>query len=253
MLIIISPAKTQDFNSPPQITQKTKPRFINETIELLKELKKLSVDDIKTLMNVSDKIAELNYRRIQDFDESFKSGKQAIITFKGDVYRPLKVDDYSEDDFHFAQKHLRMLSGFYGLLRPFDMMQAYRLEMKTKLKTSSGKDLYDFWGCKLKEILTKDLSDQGDNILINLASKEYSKALELKNLEVKIITPTFLEKQDGGEPRIVALFAKRARGMMTNFIIKNHLEKPDDLKKFNEGGYQYSDILSEYNKWVFIR
>lgn len=253
MLIILSPAKTQDFESPAQTHLKSEPRFKKQSLELLRELKKYSPADLKKLMSVSENIADLNYRRFQEFDEDFKSGKQAILTFKGDVYRPIQVDRYTEEDFEFAQKHIRILSGFYGLLSPLDTIQPYRLEMKTKLKNSQGKDLYPFWGNELTKTLQIDLKNQGDEVLINLASNEYSKALDLKNFKGKIITPVFLEKRDQGEPRMIALFAKKARGMMTDFVIKNHLKKPEALKKFNTENYRYSEKLSDEKEWVFIR
>lgn len=254
MIAIVSPAKTQDFQSPLQTSAFTQLRFQKESSELIGELRKLKKVDIQVLMSVSEKIAELNFGRYKNYRSTFSpsNARQALLAFKGDVYTDIEVDDYSKEDFQFAQDHLRILSGLYGLIRPLDLMQPYRLEMKIKLVNKKGKDLYAFWGTKITELLREDLADQGDDILVNLASMEYFKVIQSDLLGARIITPVFMEQKKEG-PKIVALFAKRARGMMSNYIVRNRLADPEDLKKFNQAGYRFDSKLSEGDKWVFLR
>jgi len=254
MIAILSPAKTQDFESKPFTRTLTQPRFQQESSVLIAELRKLKRPEIQKLMDVSEKIADLNFGRYKNYQSLYNptNSKQALLAFKGDVYRHIQVDEYSEEDFQFAQQHVRMLSGLYGLLRPLDLMQPYRLEMKIKLANKKEKNLYEFWGTKLTEMLKVDLADQGDEVLINLASMEYSKVIQDDALGARIITPVFMEQKKGG-PKIVAIFAKLARGMMTNFIVRNRLKNPDDLKQFDQDGYQFNSELSEGDRWVFLR
>lgn len=254
MITIISPSKTQDFTSNGQPIKYSQPQFLDQSERLVKELRKKKTPGIRRLMDVSEKIAELNYERYQQFKTPFspEDAKQALFAFKGDVYTSIDTLNYQEKELEFAQNHLRILSGLYGVLRPLDLIQPYRLEMKIKLKNPRGKDLYTFWGSRLSEALNKDFDYQKKRILINLASNEYFKALDKKKLKADIITPVFKEYKNG-KYSIIAIFAKKARGMMTDFIIKNKFEEAEELKTFNQEGYEYSEQLSKDNEWVFIR
>ncbi|KEO75112.1 peroxide stress protein YaaA [Anditalea andensis] len=249
MITLISPAKTLDLNTP-EYTTSTTPVFQKDILELVGIMKKKSASSIKALMGVSDNLAELNEERFKSFEKEFTpdNSKQALLAFKGDVYQQLSVDQYSEKEFEFAQEHVRILSGLYGLLRPLDLIQPYRLEMGIKLENKKGKNLYEFWGSKI----AKALNDTGADTLVNLASQEYFKSIDQKSLQPKIITPNFKEYKDG-KYKIVGIFAKKARGMMTNYIIENKIDLPDKLKIFNEEGYEYSEKLSTEDEYVFIR
>ncbi len=253
MTIIISPAKTQDFSAHNTTNISSEPAFLKESLKLVRELKKHSPKQIASLMSVSDNIAELNYHRFKTFKAPFTpdNAKQSLLAFKGDVYTDIDVDHYTKEDFEFAQQHLRILSGLYGLLKPLDLIQPYRLEMKIKLANPRGKDLYEFWGDRITKALNT-LMDKPNPTLINLASAEYFKAVNTKLLKGKVITPVFKDHKDGAY-KIIAFYAKRARGLMTDFIIKNKIEVPETLKTFQEGGYEYSEPLSSDQEWVFIR
>ena len=254
MLIIISPSKGQDFNKESINTSYSTPSFIKKSDELIKELKKLDSKEISELMNISDNLAELNFTRFKNFDTPFTpdNAKPAILAFKGDVYTGFNLDQYSNTDFQFAQKHLRIISGLYGILKPLDLIQAYRLEMKTKLANKKGKDLYAFWKTILTDRINTDLKENEDKVLVNLASNEYSKALDFKKLDIKVITPIFKEKKENGF-KIVAIFAKKARGKMSNFIIKNKIKTLDELKTFDSNGYLFNPDLSTETNFVFTR
>ncbi len=245
MIIILSPSKTLDFETTPQTKKHTKPEFIEKTKELVEEMKKLSTKEIMNMMSVSEKIAELNYDRYQNFQFPFttKNAKQAILAFKGDVYRDIEIDNYTEEDFEFAQEHVRTLSGLYGLLKPLDLIQPYRLEMKYKT---------DFWKDKITPVLNKHLKKEGSGILLNLASNEYSKPIQKKELEAKIITPHFKEKR-GDKYKTIAIYSKLARGTMTNWIVKNRIENPEEIKNFKVDKYKFMTSLSKENDWVFAR
>lgn len=253
MTIIISPAKTQDFSAHTTTNIFSEPAFLNESLKLVKALKKQSPQQIASLMSVSDKIAELNYDRFKKFKTPFTpdNAKQALLAFKGEVYTDIDVDNYTKEDFEFAQQHLRILSGLYGLLKPLDLIQPYRLEMKIKLSNPRGKDLYEFWGDRITKELNTIL-DKPNPMLVNLASVEYFKAINMKLFKGKIITPIFKDHKNG-EYKIIAFYAKRARGMMTDFIIKNKIKNPETLKTFQSAGYEYSEPLSNDQEWVFIR
>lgn len=253
MTIIISPAKTQDFSAHNTTHIFSEPVFLNESLKLVKALKKQSPQEIASLMSVSDKIAELNYDRFKNFKTPFTpdNAKQALLAFKGDVYTDIDIDNYSQEDFEFAQQHLRIISGLYGLLKPLDLIQPYRLEMKIKLGNPRGKDLYEFWGDRITKELNR-LMDKPNPTLVNLASTEYFKAVNPKLLKGKIITPVFKDHKDGAY-KIIAFYAKRARGMMTDFIIKNRIDNVEKIKTFQEAGYEYSEPLSTAQEWVFIR
>ena len=257
MLTILSPSKTQDFSNGKQANAQhitTQPVLLKESEILIKELKKKSINGIARLMGVSENIATLNYNRYQDFSLPFTidNAGQALLAFKGDVYTDIATDQYTEEDFAFAQQHLCILSGLYGLLKPMDLIQPYRLEMKTPLKNRRGKDLYRFWGDRLTVQLNALIEKQNNKVLINLASGEYFKALNTKKLKADIITPVFKENKDGVY-KIIAIYAKRARGMMANYIIRNRIDEPEAIKAFAEAGYAYSEPHSKGNQWVFIR
>lgn len=254
MLITLSPSKGQDFDAPPLSKKHSKPLDLKDSELLIKELKKIKTDELKALMAVSDNIASLNVERYKTFKTPFttKNAKQAIFAFKGDVYSGIDIEHYNEADLAYAQDHLRILSGLYGCLRPLDLIQPYRLEMKTKLENARGDNLYQFWGEKITESLNKELKKQEEAVLVNLASNEYFKSVKPKLLEGELLNINFKESKDG-KTRIVAIFAKRARGMMTDYIIRNRIEHPKDLKKFKHGGYKFSTTLSDDKQWTFER
>lgn len=254
MLIVISPAKTLDYETPAKTKVFTTPDYLDYSQRLINRLRNLSSLDISELMKVSTKIADLNFDRYESWNKKFtqKNAKQAILAFKGDVYTGLDAETFKADDFKFAQNHLRVLSGLYGLLRPLDLMQPYRLEMGTKLDTEEGKNLYEFWGSVITEGLNKQLKKIKSDTLINLASNEYFKSVKPKELNATIITPAFKEYKNG-EYKMIGIYAKKARGLLSRYIIKNKLSDPEDLKSFNEEGYRFNKTLSKGNNWVFTR
>ncbi|MEJ1353490.1 MAG: peroxide stress protein YaaA [Candidatus Sedimenticola sp. (ex Thyasira tokunagai)] len=254
MLIVISPAKTLDYETPAQTGSFTQPDYLKSSGQLIEQLRRLSAIDIAEMMKVSMKIAELNFDRLEAWRRPFtlKNSKQALLAFKGDVYTGLNAIDFSEDDLAFAQDHLRILSGLYGLLRPLDLMQPYRLEMGRKLKTAQGGTLYQFWGEILTKGLNKVLAEQESQVLINLASNEYFKAVKPALLEGRLINPVFKERK-GMEYKIIGVHAKKARGLMSRFIIKNRLQQPEALKAFVDADYCYNADLSNERDWVFTR
>lgn len=253
MIVIISPAKLLDFKTPAITNIYTIPDFIDKSAEINKELKLLKAKDLVYLQNISFNIASENVDRNiiwhPNFDES--NAKQAILAFNGAVYGGINANDFSAEDFEFAQNHLRILSGLYGILRPLDLIQPYRLEMGTKLSVGNKKDLYYFW----KNIITEQLNqllDNNNGILINLASKEYFKAIDVKKLNGRIITPEFKNNKNGTYKTIV-MYAKQARGMMCRFIIENKLNNFEDLQAFDIDGYYFNNQLSEGDNWIFTR
>lgn len=254
MLIVLSPSKTLDFESASKTKKFTQAELLEDSKTLMTILKKLKKDDVAKLMDLSDNLAILNYERFQTWKLPFndKNAKAALFAFKGDVYEGLHADDFTETDCTFAQKHLCMLSGLYGVLRALDLIQPYRLEMGTALVTGEGKTLYDFWGDKITQQLNKYTKAAKTDILLNLASAEYFKAVKPKLLTADIITPVFKDYQRGSY-KTVGIFAKRARGLMSRFIIKNRLVNVDGIKAFNEEGYQFNDKLSNHSEWVFTR
>jgi len=254
MIIAISPSKGQTFDHPAQVTTYTLPDYLDRSAILIDELRTMKEPDLRQLMNISEKIAALNVKRYQQFSIPFtlKNAKQALFAFKGDVYSQVPVDKYSKKDLAYAQNHLRILSGLYGALRPLDLIQPYRLEMKTKLKTSSGDNLYQFWGKTITENLNAALGSLKDPILVNLASNEYFKAVKPKQLKGRLLTINFKEVKNG-KSRVIAIFAKRARGMMTHYLLKNRIENPEQIKQFDVGGYRFSQNDSDNNSWVFVR
>ncbi len=254
MLIVISPAKTLDFKSEVQTKKYTQPDFLNDSKLLVSELRKLNPKDIIRLMKVNNDIANLNFERNLSWRLPFNenNAKQALLAFKGQVFIGLNAKSLTEDDFLFAQDHLRILSGLYGILRPLDLIQAYRLEMGIPLKNPKGKNLYEFWDTKISDAINKELSKHKSKTLINLASNEYFKAIKPKQIQAKIITPVFKELK-GDEFKVITIYAKTARGLMSRFIIENRIETPEDIKAFDTEGYLYHKDLSTENEWVFTR
>ena len=253
MKTLISPSKTLNFDDYNTPGFNTDCRLLDDTTELHKILTSYSINGIKDLMSVSDKIAELNYNRFKSWENPSLSSKskQAVFAFKGDVYSGLNAETIAKDKFDFMQKNLRILSGFYGLLRPFDKILPYRLEMGTKLQNSRGKNLYEFWGNKITDLLNKDFESEKD-IVINLASEEYYKSINNKNLNNKVITPVFKEYKNGSY-KTIAIYAKKARGLMSRYIIDNEIDNSDGLKTFNKEGYSYDESLSDNLNYVFTR
>ena len=251
-LIILSPAKRLDIKKKINIKKETKPIFINESQELINNLQSLQKSDISSLMNLSQDLTDLNFNRYKgwDINHTLKNSSHAISCFQGDVYKELKVDDFSHDDLQYLQNHVRILSGLYGLLKPLDLIQPYRLEMGTKLKSAKGDNLYQFWGDKINMSIQNELKKR--SCLINLSSNEYYKAVMHKKINKDIISPIFLD-QKKGKYKVVSFFAKRARGAMTNYIIKNQVEDIDVLKKFNGLGYKFNFNKSTNTDLVFCR
>lgn len=254
MIITLSPSKGQDFDSPVLTRKNSKPRDLKQSELLITELRKIKSKQLQSLMSVSENIANLNVERYKTFTTPFttKNSKPAIFAFKGDVYGGFDLDSFSEDDFAYAQDHLRILSGLYGYLRPLDLIQPYRLEMKTKLKNPLGDNLYQFWDTKITESINKELKGQQQPVVVNLASNEYFKAVKPKLLEGRLLNINFKETKDG-KSRVVAIFAKRARGMMADYIIRNRIEDPEDIKKFNLEGYRFNKKMSDDSQWTFER
>ena len=254
MLIVVSPAKTLDYETPAKTKIHTVPDFLKDYQKLIKQLRDFSPHDIAELMNVSSNIAELNFDRYKSWTANFneKNAKQAVLAFKGDVYTGLDAESFSAKDFKFAQSHFRMLSGLYGLLRPLDLMKPYRLEMGTRLKNSRGKNLYEFWGSEITDALNKQLKKIKSEYLINLASNEYFKSVKPKELNGEIITPAFKDYK-AGQYKMIGVYAKKARGTLSRYIIQNQLSNPEDIKDFSGDGYQFNQSLSQANNWVFTR
>jgi len=254
MLMVISPAKTLDFETPPTTERFTQPQFLDHSQELIAQLRELTPAQIGELMHLSDKLSGLNAARFGSWTPAFtpKNAKQALLAFKGDVYTGLDAETLKDADLDYAQQHLRMLSGLYGLLRPLDLMQPYRLEMGTKLANTRGKDLYAFWGNRISEWLNEALAEQGDDVLLNLASNEYFSAVKRPALKARIIDTEFRD-QKNGQYKIISFYAKKARGMMSRFVIAERIDNPEHLKQFDMQGYRFSKELSNADKLVFLR
>lgn len=255
MIALLSPSKSQDYDTPLRTERFTLPRFQEQSAELIALLRQYSPEQIMALMHLSENLADLNCARYQNYDKEYTelNSRPSLLAFTGDVYTHIQVEQYTEEDFAFAQQHLRTISGLYGLLRPLDRIQPYRLEMKTKLNTPKGKDLYAFWGSALRDALEKDLAEQGDQIVINLASQEYAKAVQLDQIDAKVIEVTFLEQKGNDEPKIIAIYSKLARGMMANFLIKNRCQQPEELQAFDQEGYHFEKAQSSDQQYVFLR
>ncbi len=254
MLMIISPAKTLDFETPVTTESYSIPDYLENSAELIGIMKKKSSKKLMNLMQISQNIAELNVERFNNWELPFnpENAKQALLAFKGDVYSGLSASTLSEDELNYAQTHLRIISGLYGLLRPLDLMQPYRLEMGLKLKSKKGKTLYQFWGDKITDGLNYQLAEQHDPVLINLASNEYFKSVKMKNLDARLITPEFKDWKNG-KYKMIQFFAKKARGLMARYAIDHKLQQPEDLQNFDYDGYTFNSELSQEDNWVFSR
>ena len=254
MLTVLSPAKTLDYESPSITDQTSTPQFMDQSALLVDDARTMAPDDIRSLMGVSEAIASLNHERFMNWapESTTANAKQAILAFKGDVYTGLEAETMSTKDLEFAQVHLRILSGLYGLLRPLDLMQPYRLEMGLKFSNQRGKNLYEFWGERITDAINTDLSSAGTETLVNLASNEYFKAVKTKSLNADIITPQFKDLKNG-QYKMISFFAKKARGVMARYIIDNQLTDPEQLKSFTGSGYYFSAEQSSGNNLVFLR
>lgn len=255
MLAIISPAKTLDFESKLATRKHSDPAFIADSNHLIERLRTLAPHEVSSLMNISDNLGDLNYQRYQDWQPDFsdrKAARPAVLAFKGDVYLGLQAEELSERDFTWAQKHVRILSGLHGLLRPLDRIRPYRLEMGTPLKTDRGRNLYDYWGCKVTQSLNEAIVAQKQKVLINLASKEYYAVLQPEHIDARIINVHFREMKNG-QYKFLSFFAKKARGLMTRFMIENRIASLKSLKSFDLDGYKFNEPMSERDNWVFTR
>lgn len=250
MLVVLSPAKNLDVEPVNVSLQATQPELMSETRELVDTCMQLSPANLASLMSISDKLAILNVERFNSFEFPFTqdNAKPAVLTFNGDVYTGLDAESLSEDDLTFAQQHLRILSGLYGVLRPLDLMQAYRLEMGTRLDNPKGKNLYEFWGDKV----TEQLNAEQQPIMVNLASNEYFKVVSKKLLSAPVITPVFKDTKNGNL-KVISFFAKKARGLMARYIIENRITDVEQLKQFDVAGYAFDATLSSATEWVFTR
>ncbi len=251
MIILLSPAKTLDY-SPTEIKDFHQPRFSDEAQVLVKKLKKSSVGGLQSLMGISEKLAKENVDRYKSFSEEFttENAKQAALAFKGDVYLGLEANTFKKNDLKFADKHLRILSGLYGLLRPLDLMQPYRLEMGTHLKVGRKKNLYEFWGNQITDLINNDLKTSKSKLVLNLASKEYFKSVKVELLDAPVLNIHFQENR-GGKYKVIAFNAKKARGRMSHLVIKERITNPDDLKALDINGYCFNEQLSKPGNWAF--
>ncbi|MBC8631964.1 peroxide stress protein YaaA [[Eubacterium] tenue] len=255
MIIIISPATTMNFDRNVDI-KFSKPFFDKDIKKLIDILKSLDIIEIGNFMNLSDDLANLNYDRYKILGTDKSKYLQAILAFDGQVFNCINVDDFNDDDFEFANNHLRIMSGLYGILKPFDLIQSYRLEMKAKLKNELGNDLYKFWKNKLTSYLYDELLNQNDKTLVNLASNEYSKAINLKSLskDFNIINIEFKDyRENSNSYKVIGLYSKKARGYLTRYIIKNKIDNINELKNFNYDGYVFNNELSDSNNFIFTR
>ena len=254
MLILISPAKTLDYESPPETEVCTQPDFLEEAASLVQGLSKLSEEEVGDLMGISPKLAKLNKERFGQWKQPFskENAKQAVLAFKGDVYAGMRAWEFDADDFSYAQKTLRILSGLYGLLRPLDLMQPYRLEMGTVYPNPRGKDLYAFWGDRLAKSIDEAVVASGSDLLVNLASQEYFKAARASELKAKIVSPVFKDEKNG-KYKIISFYAKKARGLMSSYLIRNRVTQAEDIAGFDFAGYRFSPEDSTEDAPVFLR
>ena len=253
MIAVVSPAKTLDFESKIDF-EKSKARLFGKSKDILDEIKTHTAEGLRSKMGISEDLAQLNVERFQNFSTRHTShnSKQSLFAFKGDVYLGLQAEDFSAEEITFAQTHLRILSGLYGLLRPLDLIQPYRLEMGTKLDVGTAKNLYQYWGADIAKVLRRDMLAQGDQVILNLASVEYFKSVDLKALKAKVIDVEFKDFNNG-QYKIVSFFAKKARGMMARYMIKNAIQSIEDLKGFNSEGYYIDDQASTDSLLAFKR
>ena len=254
MITVISPAKKLNFDATSPIKAFSQCQFLENSKILVNQAKDYSFDEIMNLMGVSQNIANLTVQRFNDWNLPFtkQNAKQAALAFNGDTYIGLEADTFSIDDFDYAQEHLRILSGLYGLLRPLDLIQPYRLEMGTKMDNPSGINLYQFWGSKISEGLQKTLKKHNSKYIVNCASDEYFKVIDLQTLNAPVVKPIFKDVKNG-VPKVISFFAKRARGMMSKYIIKNRVQSIEDLHSFNDNGYEFQPDQSDNHELVYIR
>jgi cytoplasmic iron level regulating protein YaaA (DUF328/UPF0246 family) len=254
MLIVISPAKSLYESCPVSIESYSEADFIPEAEKIVAVLRKKKPAQLAKLMGISPKLADLNYRRFQVWGTPFtpENAWQAVLMFNGDVYQGLKAETFTSEEFETAQQKLRILSGVYGLLKPLDLIQPYRLEMGTDLSVGSKKNLYEFWKAKITAKLNQELAEADQKILVNLASNEYFSAIDTKKVKARIITPLFKEHKDG-QYQMISFFAKKARGLMSRFIIQNQISDPEEIKAFDLEGYYFNNQLSKADQWVFTR
>ncbi len=254
MLAVLSPSKSLDYETPPPTGEYTQPHFVEDAEELIETMRQFSHQQLRDLMDISENLAELNYDRYRSFSTPFTAdnARQAILAFSGDVYRDFRVQEYDDGDFSFLQDHVRILSGLYGLLRPLDLMQPYRLEMGTKLQTDRGDNLYEFWGSSITEALNAALDAQGDDVVLNLASNEYFRAIKKRELNGRILDVKFRDLR-GDTYRTISFYLKRLRGTMSDFMVRNRITDSEELKNFNERGYYFSDERSTDDEFVFLR
>ena len=254
MLAVLSPAKRLDFSGSSSTAKHSLPAFLTESKQLVDVLRAKSPDQIAELMNLSTRLADLSYRRFGDWRLPFttENARPAALAFRGDVYLGLDAQTMTDRDWDWAQKHLRILSGLYGLLKPLDLIQAYRLEMGTRLTTPRGEDLYQFWGHQLTTAINEAIAEQRQPVLVNLASNEYFSAIDPDAIEARIITPVFKDLKNG-RYRFLSFYAKKARGLMARYIVDNRVSTLKALKDFDEAGYYFSESQSRGNQWVFLR
>ena len=254
MLTVLSPAKKLSKECNVHTDQYELPRFLKQSEELVRTLKKMDPDDLMSLMGISEKLSTLNWERYQSWKTPFNeaNSRQAVFTFKGDTYSGLDAETLTSDELNYSQKHTRILSGLYGILKPLDLMMPYRLEMGTKLENVSGKNLYEFWGSSLAEYLQSELTDHTSKLVVNCASVEYFKSIDNDALISPVVTPVFKEIKNG-KAKIISFFAKKARGMMARFIIQNKIDNIEDIKGFNLEGYSFDESLSSEFEPVFVR
>lgn len=258
MILVLSPAKTLDFENPlPKgidAVSTSTAVFQKQTASLINQLKQLEANDLKDLMNISDKLAELNYERYMNFKTSQQPeyAKAALFAFQGDVYQGFDAVSLKKEEVAFAQKHVRILSGLYGMLKPMDVIQPYRLEMGTKLAVGKHQSLYEFWGDQVAQQLVKELKKQGDDVLLNLASNEYFKVLKRKSLSARVVHVDFKD-YNNGKYKFISFFAKKARGLMARYVVQHKISQIEDLKGFTSEGYRYDENMSKENNLVFLR
>lgn len=254
MLILLSPSKRLDYETPPPTEQHSEPEYLEEAETLIDVLRDYDLEELGELMDISEDLAELNYGRYRDFETPFtpENAKQAIFAFAGDVYRDFEFDHYETPDFEFLQNHVRILSGLYGILRPLDLMQPYRLEMHTKLENPRGDDLYEFWGKRLADSVNAALDAQGDDVILNLASNQYFDAIDHDNLEGRVIRPNFKDFRNGSY-MVISFYLKRLRGTMSDWVVQNRITDPDELSQFDRNDYYFDPERSTEDEPVFLR
>ena len=255
MIVLLSPAKTLDFESPVVTDRYTQPRLLDDAADLVSTMASFSPDEIGSLMDISGDVAALNAERFAQWRQSSHDApgpsRQAVLAFRGEVYRGLAAHEMDDEDLAFAQEHLRILSGLYGVLRPLDLMLPYRLEMGRRVANPRGANLYDYWRSAIADVLAQDIRGPRD-VVVNLASQEYFRAVDTEELGVPVVTPLFKERRQSGL-RTIGVYAKRARGVMARYIIEHRLTKPDGLRGFREDGYAIDPALSDERRWVFVR